>query len=61
MQNQLTEKQINWAKQHDWFRFVDEDCGCIVVEDCYSQNGQLFNKKIIWNGSFSELRRWAGY
>lgn len=61
MTNQLTETQITWAKQHDWFKFVDADCGCVVVEDCYTQNGKLFVNPIIWNGTFSELRRWAGY
>ena len=61
MVNQLTSKQIDWAKQHDWFCFIDSDCSCIVVNDCYSDHTGYHEKKMIWNGSFSDLRRWAGY
>ena len=60
MINQLTEKQIEWAKQHNWFDHVDE-CGCIVVIDEYSKEGKFYSNPMIWNGSHVELRRWAGY
>jgi hypothetical protein len=59
--NQLTQKQIEWAKSHDWFCFIDADCNCIVVNDCYSDHTGYHEKRMIWNGSFSDLRRWAGY
>lgn len=61
MTNQLTVQQINWAKSHDWFRMVEADTGLLVVWNIYSDHNGLHKDTIIWNGSFKELRNWAGY
>jgi hypothetical protein len=56
----LTEKQISWAADHDWFGSHNED-GTITIFDRYTQNGQYFEQMLVWNKSFRELRIWAGY
>ena len=61
MQNQLTQAQKEWAKQHDWFRAIEEDTGLLIVWNCYSDHNGNHKDTIIWNGSFKELRDWAGY
>jgi len=61
MTNQLTQQQIEWAKGHDWFRAVEEDTDLLLVWNCYSEGGVAKKDTIIWNGSFKELRDWAGY
>lgn len=60
MANQLTPRQIAWAKSHDWFAGMIGEC--IEVIDRYTINGgPLHEDLIIWTGTFAELRDWAGY
>lgn len=61
MTNQtLSPAQITWAKSHDWF-YATNPSGNIIVFDRYTKDGQHFEDTIIWDRSFGELRRWAGY
>lgn len=58
--NQLTAKQITWAKSHDWFAGMIGEC--IEVFDRYTlRGGPSQEDLIVWTGTFSELRDWAGY
>ena len=58
--NQLTERQINWAKSHDWFVGMLGDC--IEVVDRYTIHGGPLQEDFIrWTGTFQELRAFAGY
>ena len=60
MSNQLTPSQVLWAKSHDWFIHMQGDM--VVVCDRYVDRfGRLHERTIIWDGTFAELRRWAGY
>jgi hypothetical protein len=55
----LTPSQIAWARSHDWF---DSDVdGALIVVDRYTYKGQSFEDRVIWAGTFGELRNWAGY
>ena len=56
----LTHKQIAWAAAHDWF-VRDNGDGTITVHDWYTIGDALFEERVTWRGSFSELRAWAGY
>ena len=60
----LTERQIAWAKSHDWFVCMRGDC--IEVVDRYSQlhpDGTTTHHEdsIVWTAGFRALRDWAGY
>lgn len=57
---QLSPRQVDWARAHDWFISATRD-GVITVADRVTWNGRLIENQIIWGGSFSELRDWAGY
>jgi len=57
----LTEQQIKWASQHDWF--VSRVGNTIEVVDRWfnvntKESGEDY---IVWDKSFRELRDWAGY
>jgi hypothetical protein len=52
----MTEQQIKWASEHDWF--VSCDGGTIIVADRYSDGTEII---MPWLLSFRELREWAGY
>jgi hypothetical protein len=56
----FTEKQISWAKSHDWFVSQNED-GTLTLTESYSFNGKLHTDIVTFSGSFSELKEWAGY
>lgn len=56
----FTPAQIAWIKSHDWFYAVNPS-GKVIVFDRYTKDGQHFEDTIVWDKSFSELRRWAGY
>ena len=56
----LTEKQIKWASQHDWFIESGAD-GTILVKDSYVLDSVLYEPILKWTGTFAELRAWAGY
>ena len=56
----LTEKQIAWAKSHDWFCDIDSE-GNLVIVDCYTKDGQYFEERQVWTAGFRALRDWAGY
>jgi hypothetical protein len=58
--NQLTERQIAWAKAHDWFAGMVGEC--IEVVDRYTlRDGSYHETMIVWTKSFAELRNFAGY
>jgi hypothetical protein len=60
MTNQLTARQIEWAKSHDWFVGMLGDC--VEVADRFTVNGGPQQEELIrWTGTFAELRNWAGY
>lgn len=56
----LTQNQIRWASQHDWF-VADLGDGQIQVRDGWTLDGELFEQVLSWTGTFTELRAWAGY
>ena len=61
----LTEKQIIWAKSHDWFIAAHAD-GTIVIRELYGQLqadvAVVFGEDTIhWTQGFKALRDWAGY
>lgn len=49
----MTEQQLKWAAQHDWFRGVADNGGVNVY---VSEHGTIVN--II---DFNYLAKWAGY
>lgn len=51
MKTKLTESQIQWASQHDWF--VRRSGNQIIVIG--------YDGEMVWVGSFKQLRDWAGY
>ena len=59
----LTEAQIKWASEHDWF--VRRDGDQIIVADRWTEfrDGTANYVEIVmpWLLSFRELRDWAGY
>jgi hypothetical protein len=59
--NQLTEKQIAWAKSHDWFYGTNPSGEILVLDRYTTKNGAYHEDTIVWNKSFGELRNWAGY
>jgi hypothetical protein len=56
----LTEAQITWAEQHDWFGGRVGDT-IEVVDRWVDATGTSGEDRIIWSKSFRELRLWAGY
>lgn len=55
--------QIEWAKQHDWFRayFSGPDGLHVVVADIVrQQDGEVIEQEIQF-GNFRKLQEWAGY
>ena len=52
----MTDKQINWAMQHDWFRDVVVINNKRVCEVYCSEKD-----RVITISSYSYLREWAGY
>ena len=52
----LTERQMQWASEHDWF--VRREGDQIIVADRYSDGTEII---MPWLLSFRELREWAGY
>ena len=56
----ITQSQIKWAKEHDWFRGVT--CGGAVVVDVttYGPNGDIHPATALAT-SFKVLRELAGY
>jgi len=53
----ITLKQVQWAKQHDWYitDYVDEAADNVVVV-----RNDFFGDDIIFT-DFNELIAWAGY
>lgn len=55
----LTERQIAWASQHDWF--IDADVtGVMVNEILVHENGTVLESVKSFS-DFQQLRTWAGY
>ena len=61
MTNQLTEKQITWAKSHDWFSHMQGDCIVVVDSWVNVKTGERGNDEIVWTDTFKALRDFAGY
>ncbi len=57
----FTEKQISWAKSHDWFVSHNANGSITVMERYTIDGGPLQVDYIIFSGSFSEIKEWAGY
>ena len=58
----FTEKQIKWCKSHDWFHDVLPNGNVRVIDSCVNVNTlRSYSHVVVWNGSFAELRNWAGY
>ena len=56
----MTEQQIKWASEHDWF--VRRDGDQIIVADRWAQDGEIHEVVTPWLLSFlRELREWDGY
>lgn len=56
----LTEEQIKWAKQHDWF-CCDNNDGSIHVFDQQIEYDDHFEYKYIKTfNNFHELQKWTG-
>jgi hypothetical protein len=58
----LTPEQRQWASTHDWFGHENPD-GTITVKERWHDPGmgRSFEQPFIWNGTFQQLRDWAGY
>ena len=51
--------QLRWIESHDWYDGTV--CNRVIVTDSYTYKGQSYSERIIWGGTFAELRAWAGY
>jgi hypothetical protein len=62
----MTQAQIDWASQHDWFvRAFDVDLskreyGCECREVISYNDGTVTDEPIIFS-DFKQLKEWAGY
>ena len=57
----MTDKQIRWAKQHDWFVAVCADGESILAVDIqYHRDGTVTTDSVAFR-DFYKLRNWAGY
>lgn len=58
----LTENQIKWAAEHDWYIATSKDRDAVlvkeVVRDC---NTGMVIRTQVWFKDFDDLRSWAGY
>ena len=57
----LNQKQIEWAKSHDWFSHMQGDLIVVVDRWVNVKTGARGEDEIVWSKSFTELRNWAGY
>lgn len=59
--NYLTEEQIEWAMSHNWF----DRCVLKIVKGKPVDLISVYHAELgcckIWQGSFAELKIWAGY
>lgn len=53
----MTEAQVRWAAQHDWFIMAQEQSDHYVV----IARGELDEPKEVRFDDYRELRAWAGY
>lgn len=58
----MTEQQIKWAAQHDWFVSVAGDGEGVLVSDVSldTRMGEIFTETKAFR-DYRTLRRWAGY
>ena len=56
----FSRQEIEWARSHDWFGEELPD-GSIIVVDNFTYKGRAYSERIMWGGTFAELRDWAGY
>jgi hypothetical protein len=56
----FTPQQMAWARSHDWFAEALPD-GTLIVTDSFTYKGRTYSERIMWGGTFAELRDWAGY
>lgn len=57
----LTEQQIRWATDHDWFVGRNGDGSIMVRETLVYRDGTVTRETFRWEQSFAALRVWAGY
>lgn len=58
----LTDNQIAWAASHDWFFGAHNTInGAIYIADRYTLDGYYREQVLVFTGTFTELRAWAGY
>lgn len=62
LKGHLTRQQVAWAKSHDWF-VGDLGNGLIQIVDRWVnvKTGERGEDLIVFDGTFAELRDWAGY
>jgi len=53
----LSDEQIAWASQHDWFLRASQQEGYVVVRD-WTKDGEEVQA---YFSDFAKLRAWAGY
>jgi hypothetical protein len=57
----MTDKQIRWAKTHDWFLDVMSDGESVLVLDvCIDREGKVHQSTRAFS-DYYRLRNWAGY
>lgn len=58
----LTYAQVNWAREHDWYRKVELTVDGYVVTVCEESSGPNGStSRLIEFTSYKRLRAWAGY
>lgn len=55
----ITQKQIKWASEHDWFVDANYD-GIQALERLVNVDGSVKESVVVFT-DFKELRDWAGY
>ena len=59
----INEKQVKWAKQHDWFQGVEYTASGAVVHaksESLNKDGSVQVERAKFT-SFKDMYRWAGY
>lgn len=60
-QTQLTQRQVDWARSHDWFIACNGDFTVTVLERWVNvKTGEKGEDRLVF-GDFKALRDWAGY
>jgi hypothetical protein len=57
----MTERQIKWAAQHDWYVATLASGEGVLVWDAYVTRDGVLHQDSVAFVDFRKLRRWAGY